>query len=83
MPSPEEAAAYPYNDLERAFIEDRQATQIIGAPDTVRKGLTELLEATAADELMITTMVFDPADRLHSFDLLAALAAPTQVPEIA
>jgi luciferase family oxidoreductase group 1 len=83
MPSPEEAATYPYNDLERAFMEDRQATQIIGAPDTVRKGLTELLEATAADELMITTMVFDPADRLHSFDLLAALAAPTQVPEIA
>jgi luciferase family oxidoreductase group 1 len=83
VPSPEEAAAYPYNDLERAFIEDRQATQIIGAPDTVRKGLTELLEATAADELMITTMVFDPADRLHSFDLLAALAAPSRVPEIA
>jgi alkanesulfonate monooxygenase SsuD/methylene tetrahydromethanopterin reductase-like flavin-dependent oxidoreductase (luciferase family) len=83
MPSPEEAAAYPYNDLERAFIEDRQATQIIGAPDTVRKGLTELLEATAADELMITTMVFDPADRLHSFDLLAALADPSRVPEIA
>jgi hypothetical protein len=32
---------------------------------------------------MITTMVFDPADRLHSFDLLAALADPSRVPEIA
>jgi len=83
LPSPEEAAAYPYTHLDRAYILDRQATQIIGAPGTVRRGLTELLKATAADELMITTMVFDPADRLHSFDLLAALAAPTQVPEIA
>ena len=48
--------------------------QIIGSPETVRRGITELLEATAADELMITTMVFDPADRLSSFELVADLA---------
>jgi luciferase family oxidoreductase group 1 len=75
LPSPQEAAAYPYTELERAFITDRQATQIIGAPETVRHGLASLLEATAADELMLTTMVFDPADRLRSFELVAALAA--------
>ncbi len=74
MPSPEEAAAYPYTGLERAFVEDRQATQIIGAPETVRRGLADLLTATSADELMLTTMVFDPADRLCSFELVADLA---------
>ena len=74
LPSPEEAAAYPYTDRERAFVEDRQATQVIGAPETVRRGLAELLQATAADELMLTTMVFDPADRLRSFELVADLA---------
>jgi luciferase family oxidoreductase group 1 len=74
MPSPEEAAAYPYTELERAYVEDRQATQIIGAPETVRRGLTDLLTATSADELMLTTMVFDPADRLRSFELVADLA---------
>jgi luciferase family oxidoreductase group 1 len=74
LPSPEEAAAYPFDDLERAFVEDRQATQIIGSPETVRRGLAGLLRATAADELMLTTMVFDPADRLRSFELVAALA---------
>jgi luciferase family oxidoreductase group 1 len=77
MPSPEEAAAYPYTELERAFVEDRQATQIIGAPETVRRGLTDLLTATSADELMLTTMVFDPADRLRSFQLVADLARNT------
>jgi luciferase family oxidoreductase group 1 len=76
MPSPAEAAAYPYTDLERAYIRDRQATQIVGAPETVRAGLSELLTATAADELMLTTMVFDPADRLRSFEMVAALADP-------
>ncbi len=74
MPSPEAAAAYPYTEIERAFVEDRQATQIIGAPETVRRGLTDLLTATSANELMLTTMVFDPADRLRSFQLVADLA---------
>ena len=74
MPSPEEAAAYPYSDLERAFIEDRLATQVVGSPETVQRGITDLLEATKADELMITTMVYDPADRLSSFERVAALA---------
>ena len=75
---PEEAAAYPYNELERAFVADRQATQVIGAPATVRRGLADLLTATAADELMLTTMVFDPADRLRSFELVADLARISQ-----
>jgi luciferase family oxidoreductase group 1 len=78
LPSPEEAAAYPYNELELAFVGDRQATQIIGSPETVRRGLAGLLEATAADELMLTTMVFDPADRARSFELVAALASTPQ-----
>lgn len=71
VPSPEEAAAYSYSDLEQAFITDRQATQLIGAPDTVRSGLTELLKRTEADELMLTTQTYSPADRLRSFELVA------------
>jgi luciferase family oxidoreductase group 1 len=80
LPSPEEAAAYPYTDLERAFVEDRQASQIVGSPETVQRGITELLEATVADELMSTTMVFDPADRLSSFERVAALARASEAP---
>src|SRR6201985_2515981 len=73
LPSPEEAAAHPYNELERAFIDDRLATQIIGAPESVQRGIAALVEATSADELMITTMVYDPADRLSSFERVAAI----------
>jgi luciferase family oxidoreductase group 1 len=74
MPSPEEAAAYPYSDRERAFVVDRQSTQHIGAPDTVLAGLTELVKRTEVDELMITTQTYDPADRRRSFELVAAAA---------
>jgi luciferase family oxidoreductase group 1 len=74
LPSPEEAAAYPYTQLDREIIGSRQSSHIIGSPETVRRGLDDLLEATSADELMITTTVFDPADRLRSFEFVAEIA---------
>jgi luciferase family oxidoreductase group 1 len=74
LPTPEETAAYDYTPAERAFVEDRLASQVIGSPETVHRGLDDLLARTAADELMVTTITFDPADRLHSFELLADLA---------
>jgi luciferase family oxidoreductase group 1 len=74
MPTPEEAAAYPYSDAERDFITDRQSTQHIGAPDTVTAGLAELVKRTEVDELMIITQAHAPADRLRSFELVAAAA---------
>ncbi|GGS17548.1 FMN-linked alkanal monooxygenase [Actinokineospora fastidiosa] len=73
VPTPEETAAYPYTDLDLAFIDDRMSTQIIGGPETVRAGIADLLERTAADELMITTNVFDHADRLRSYEHVAKL----------
>jgi len=75
LPSPEEAAAYPYTSLDREIIASRQASTIIGSPETFRRRLTDLLAATDADELMMTTMVFDPADRRRSFELVADIAA--------
>ncbi|UMP00656.1 LLM class flavin-dependent oxidoreductase [Amycolatopsis sp. EV170708-02-1] len=73
LPTPEDAAAYPYTDIERVFIEDRASSSIIGSPETVHKGLETLLADTGADELMITTMVHDQADRVRSYELVAEL----------
>jgi luciferase family oxidoreductase group 1 len=73
LPSVDEALSYPYAPHETAFVEQRLAQQSIGGPDTVRASLERLLDDTAADELMVTTMVHDPADRLASFSRLAEL----------
>ena len=75
LASPEAAAAYQYSDFERQFAQDRFAGQAIGAPETVRQQLTELLERTGADELMLTAMVYDIEDRVHSFELIAEKVA--------
>ena len=71
LPSPEEAAAHPYTDLEREIVRDRLADQVIGDPDTVATGLAALQERTRADELMLVTVAHDPAARLRSFELVA------------
>ncbi|MBP2477424.1 luciferase family oxidoreductase group 1 [Crossiella equi] len=75
FPTAREAEEYPYTPLEREFVEARLASQIIGAPDTVERGLEKLLADTAADELMVTTMVHDHAERLHSYELVAKIAS--------
>jgi luciferase family oxidoreductase group 1 len=74
LPSPEETASYPYSDMEREAIRQRQTDQVIGGPETVRRGLEELRERTGADELMLTTVVYEHADRVRSYEMVAKLA---------
>ncbi len=71
LPSPEEAAAYPYTPVERAQIAAGRARHLIGAPATVAPQLRALAAQTGADELMITSSIHDHAARLRSFTLLA------------
>jgi luciferase family oxidoreductase group 1 len=71
LASPEEAAAYPYSPIDRERIARHRDRLIVGGVDTVTKRLRPLIEATRADELMVTTMVYDHAARRHSYELLA------------
>jgi alkanesulfonate monooxygenase SsuD/methylene tetrahydromethanopterin reductase-like flavin-dependent oxidoreductase (luciferase family) len=47
----------------------------IGSAHAVKDRLLALAEATRADELMITTMIYDHAARRHSYELLADVFA--------
>jgi alkanesulfonate monooxygenase SsuD/methylene tetrahydromethanopterin reductase-like flavin-dependent oxidoreductase (luciferase family) len=59
-------------DLLRAGqVADRLETRFVGTPDAVADGLTRLRDATDADELLITTITHDHADRVRSYELLA------------
>jgi luciferase family oxidoreductase group 1 len=69
--TPARARAREWTDAERAGVADRVDTQFVGAPDTVVAGLETLVKATGADELLITTITTDPADRVRSHQLLA------------
>ncbi|WP_254716487.1 LLM class flavin-dependent oxidoreductase [Actinomadura sp. WMMB 499] len=77
LPSPEETAAHPYTPMERQIIESRLHDQVIGGPETVKRRLDELIERTGVQEAMVMTQVFDHADRLKSYDILADLYGPS------
>jgi luciferase family oxidoreductase group 1 len=71
IPSPEEAQAYPYTQLERSVAESYRSLAYIGTPDRLRERLEALVLETGADELMVTATVYDRDERLRSFELLA------------
>jgi luciferase family oxidoreductase group 1 len=71
LASPEEAAAYPYSPVERGLIARNRARLFVGTKAEVMERLRPLIDATRADEVMITTMIYDHAARRHSFELLA------------
>lgn len=71
FPSPAEAAVLPWTDHDQELVADRLQTQFVGTPEQVVAGLDRLAEATAADELIITTITHRHADRVRSYRLLA------------
>jgi luciferase family oxidoreductase group 1 len=71
LPTPEEAADYVFTPTEREIVRAWTAPLVRGEPDHVRAELEALAARTGADELMITTMIHGPADRLRSYELLA------------
>jgi alkanesulfonate monooxygenase SsuD/methylene tetrahydromethanopterin reductase-like flavin-dependent oxidoreductase (luciferase family) len=71
FPTPHEAAAHIWTDADRALVADRAATQFTGSPKTVADKLDALQRVTGADELHITTITHDHADRVRSYELLA------------
>jgi len=75
LASPEDAAAYDYKPVDRARVAQNRARMSVGSPATVKAKLMPLIEATQADEVMVTTMIFDHAARKHSYELLAKLFA--------
>jgi luciferase family oxidoreductase group 1 len=71
LSSPQEAAAQSYSDAEREQIRRNRSRLFVGAPASVRARLEPLIDATRADELMVTTMIYDHAARRRSYELLA------------
>jgi alkanesulfonate monooxygenase SsuD/methylene tetrahydromethanopterin reductase-like flavin-dependent oxidoreductase (luciferase family) len=70
-PTPKEAEAHRWTDEDRELVADRVATQFVGTPRQVTDQLRCLAEATGADELVVTTITHEHADRVRSYELLA------------
>jgi luciferase family oxidoreductase group 1 len=81
LASPEEALAYPYSPAERSLIARNRARLYVGSKATVRERLLAIAAATKADEIMVTTMIYDHGARRRSYELLAEAFALTPAAE--
>ncbi|MFI8849765.1 MsnO8 family LLM class oxidoreductase [Streptomyces sp. NPDC053499] len=70
FPTPAQAAAHRFTPQEEQALAGFRAQQARGTAATVVRRLRELAAATGADELMLTTPVYDLQHRLTSYELV-------------
>jgi luciferase family oxidoreductase group 1 len=75
LPPPRAGYLESLGPQERALLDSALSCAAIGSPGVVRDALRDFIERTAADELMITSQVFDHQARLRSFQIAAEVAA--------
>jgi luciferase family oxidoreductase group 1 len=56
---------------ERAMLEQVLSCSAVGSPETVSRELQAFIERTGADELMITSQIFEHSARLRSYEITA------------
>ncbi len=56
---------------EKLGVENALACSVIGAPDTVKRGIAKFIDRHRPDELLLVANVFDHGARLRSFELAA------------
>ncbi|HXZ50025.1 MAG TPA: LLM class flavin-dependent oxidoreductase [Usitatibacter sp.] len=59
---------------EQLAVAERMALMVVGGPERVREGLARIVEATAADELIVVSETWDRAARLRSYEIVAEAA---------
>ena len=81
LASPEDALAYPYAPVDRNRIAENRSRVFVGTPAMVRERLLPLIAETQADEVMITSMIYDHTARIRSYELMADAFALNRAPQ--
>jgi luciferase family oxidoreductase group 1 len=72
LPSPVDDLERQLPPMHRMMIAEMLSCTVVGSAETVRRGLRAFVEATGADELMVTSQIFDHGARLRSYELTAS-----------
>ncbi len=62
----------------RSMLDGVLSCSAIGSPATVRQAMHAFVARTGADELMVTSQIFDHQARLHSYEITAQAAQSAQ-----
>jgi luciferase family oxidoreductase group 1 len=75
LPPPVEGYLQTIGPQERALLDTVLPCAAIGSPATVRASLQAFVSRTGADELMLTSQIFDHSARLRSYEIAASVRA--------
>jgi len=75
LPPPMKDFRSQIGPAENAMLDSVLSCTAVGSPDTVRSQLKGFVASTGADELMITSQIFDHKARLRSYEILADISA--------
>src|SRR5664279_1354228 len=68
-----------WQEPERAAVESKLRTAIVGSNATVKAGLQQLVDETGADEVIVVTDTYEHKDRIDSYERVAGIAAGVKV----
>lgn len=71
LPSLATAQSQVYSDAERQVIAFNRQRMFVGSPERLQQELGALANAWGVQELMVSTLVYDPQARQRSYELLA------------
>jgi luciferase family oxidoreductase group 1 len=71
IPTPEQAAAYPYSPSERELVRAMATTEVVGDASQVADGLDALADRFGVQEMLISTRAHGAAAKLRSMELIA------------
>jgi len=75
LPPPIDDIERYWSPIERAQASARLAMSFVGSRETVARGLTEFIEMTRVEEIIVASMIYDHAARVRSYEILADVIA--------
>jgi luciferase family oxidoreductase group 1 len=67
---------------ERLLVQSRLSAAVFGGPETVGQRLSELVDSTRVDEIIINSDVFEHSKRLRSYEIISELMKSERETEI-
>ena len=61
-----------WSDAEKTGVDHAMKYALVGTRDIIREGLKKFIKLTQADELIITSQIYDHGARKRSYEIVAA-----------
>ncbi len=78
LPPPVKNFDETLSDVDRSIVSSFASCSAVGALETVRDGLRDFIQKTSADEIIVSSQIYDHAARVRSYEIAAdAMKAAT------